>query len=356
VYRYYNSGDDEMDNFLRDLTRVKDILDLVHKITRTIVDKQDESGLNETLDHLVNFIGAEFGVLGYLSGNKEYLTAAMSGNVWNVCGMTDKQKLIFKKHEWKGIWADIIQDGKEVVLNNQNFVVPGDHVQIKNVMGCPIKRKGDVIGYFLMASNIKEFTEDDLSTLTWFSTWLAPIISNRIKEIEGQERIRKMQISILEMMNYANMYVLVLDENMKIKFINSGLVEELGYDDHDNLIGQCWLDYIDERDRDLLKVIHHTIVTNDETPEKYREIVGTFKSKTGKVSEVRWFNARINHIYNWSLSFAVPVKDQMPVSAEDIREYWHKSVLKDKTVIQAMRDYLTKSSVPYDNTCESKLE
>jgi PAS domain-containing protein len=348
-----------MTGFLEGFPRLKGVLDLVNQITRILVDNPDEIGLNKTLDLLVPFLNGEFGVLGFLSPDKEYITAAMSGNVWDVCGMKEgaTKNPKFAKHTWKGIWADIITTGITVLENNKEFTVPGGHVSIKNIMGCPIKRRGDVIGYFLIASNNYEFNQTDLDILMWFATWLSPIISNRITAIETQNKLNMMQRSLLDMMNYANMYVLVLDKNMTIQFVNTSLANDLGYESYEDIMGKCWLDFVDSKDTNMLKTIHNVIVNSDVTEmEKYREVVSDVITKNKTRLTLRWFNVRINHTYNWSLSFATPINETIGSTENSIREYWSRSVLRDKTVIQAMKDYLIKPNEFLDKTCKPNLE
>jgi len=344
-----------MESILKDLTRTKELLSTINAITSLFVDKPDDTGFNLVLDEIVKFMNIDFGVLGYLSNNKEYLNAAMSGNVWDVCGVSNNGKIVFNKHEWKGIWAEIIYNGKSQLVNNGNFMIPNGHVSIKNVLGVPIIRKEEIIGYIILASNDKEYTEDDLHLLQWLCNWISPIIYTRLKELEFQAQMEKIQLSILEMLNYANMFVLILDDKMKIKFINYSLATELGFKDELEPLGMCWLDFVPLESHELVKIVHSVVSTTDDR-EKYKEVSSDIFTKEQKVIAVKWFNIRINHIYNWTFSFGINQTKTLEITEDSIRAYWEDRVLRDTTMIQSMRDLLTSEKKEYDNTCESRMK
>jgi PAS domain-containing protein len=345
-----------MEEILKDLERTKELLDVINKITNTFVSKPDDSGFNLVLDHIVKFMKSEYGVLGYLSKDKEYLTAAVSGSVWDICGVAESGKVLFNKHEWKGVWAEVIYRGKSQIVNNGNFTLPNGHVNLKNVIGVPIKRADEVIGYFLISSNEHEYTEDDLSLLRWISSWLSPIIYTRLKELELKLKMEKIQLSILEMLNYANMYVLILDEEMKIKFINFSLATEIGFNDEIEPLGRCWLDFIPTDDHTMVSHIHGVISTSDDY-EKYKEISSDVLKKDGSIFPVKWFNMRINHIYNWTFSFGLTKNKAVEITEESVRAYWEDRVLRDTTMIQSMRELLTSNNPKIkNNVCVPDLE
>jgi len=339
-----------MESILTDLTRTKELLSLINVITRVFVDKPNDSGFVLVLDEIVKFMRSDYGVLGYLSKDSEYLTAAVSGDVWDICGVPDGEKVVFTKHNWKGVWAEIIYNGTSQLINGGDFKVPGGHVSIKNVLGTAIKRQGEIIGYFLIASNTYEYDRDDLALLEWLANWCSPVIYNRLKELEYSTQMEKIQLSILEMLNYANMYVLILDEKMRIKFINYSLAIELGFKNELEPLGRCWLDFILDKDREMIKNIHSVISTTDER-EKYKELVSDICKLDNSIITVKWFNIRINHKYNWTFSFGINRNKTVEITEDSLRAYWEDKVLRDTTMIQSMRDLLTREKKEYDDSC-----
>jgi hypothetical protein len=152
--------------------------------------------------------------------------------------------------------------------------------------------------------------------------------------------MEKLQLSILEMLNYANMYVLILDEVMKIKFINYSLATEIGFKDELEPIGRCWLDFIPSQDHAMISQIHAVISTTNDF-DKYKEVSGDIMRKDGTTFPIKWFNIRINHIYNWTFSFGLTQNKIVEITEESIRSYWEDRVLRDTTMIESMRDLLT---------------
>lgn len=350
-----------MKNILADLERTKNLLDLINRITNIFVDTFYDSGFNLVLDEITKFMQSDYGVLGYLSPkNQEYVVAEMTVNSLGMCEMTEeeKEKIIFKKHELKGVWIDLITDGNPVIKNNFNFEVPKGHLKIKNFIGIPIKKENKVIAYIALASSQKEYDKDDLEVLSWIGSWLCPVLLNRIKDKYIEDKMKKIQIAIMEMFSYANMYVLILDDTMTIKFINYSLATELGFSDEIQPLNRCWLDFVSEKELDVVKIIHHTLVNfSDEESEKYREVITECKKLNGDLFSIKWFNVRINHKYNWSFSFGLPCEKEVKLTEESVREYWNNRIVKDKVMIQTMRDLILKNKVDLLSTCEgSNLE
>ena len=65
--------------------------------------------------------------------------------------------------------------------------------------------------------------------------------------------------AIWDMLNYANMYVVILDKEMRIKLINYSLATELGFASEDEPIGKCWLDFIPENEHDKMSTVHESL-------------------------------------------------------------------------------------------------
>ena len=77
------------------------------------------------------------------------------------------------------------------------------------------------------------------------------------KELEETKKeLDKTKNAILDMMNYSDMFVLVLDEKMNIKFINWSLSTNLGFKDEFEPVGRCWLDFIKKDEVENISYIH----------------------------------------------------------------------------------------------------
>lgn len=164
--------------------------------------------------------------------------------------------------------------------------------------------------------------------------------------------------AIWDMLNYANMFVLILDRNMIVRLANWSLATTLGFEDESEILGRCWLDFIKPEEQDLLRDIHCIASTQPyEKAKEYREIITNLVINDGVIA-VKWFNTRINSNYNMTLSFGLK-KDNRPSDAEitedSIRSYYRDVVDKDRTMIKALRDSIIEGLI-YPPVCDSDLE
>lgn len=142
--------------------------------------------------------------------------------------------------------------------------------------------------------------------------------------------------AIWNMLNYANMFVLVLDEYMKIKFINWSLSKALGFDNEEQAIGKCWLDFVSEKSKPLFSNTH-SIISKDKS-EEVRECTNNIIKFDGSDLQVKWFNIHINNDYNWTFSIGLMVKVTPKITEESVRNYYKDIIEQDRTMIRSMRD------------------
>lgn len=164
------------------------------------------------------------------------------------------------------------------------------------------------------------------------------------------EENRKLRKTIFNMLNYANMFVLVLNEKMIIKYSNNSLAKTLGFNTYEDIIGKCWIDFLVEDERKLITTVHK-LIADGENWTKYRE----FRNHIKPINEnnpimVHWFNSHINTDYNWSFSFGI-TKTPNPtmVSMESIRDYYKDIIEYDRTMIEAMRNTIIEKE---QKTCQ----
>ena len=70
-------------------------------------------------------------------------------------------------------------------------------------------------------------------------------VSQTYNELET--RLRNTRHAVWDMMNYTKMFVVILDENLKVKIANWYLATELGFENEDDLLDKCWLQFVDEQ-------------------------------------------------------------------------------------------------------------
>lgn len=141
---------------------------------------------------------------------------------------------------------------------------------------------------------------------------------------------------IFMMLNFTNMYCLALDDQIKIKFANLSLAMDLGYQSYSELIDKNWLNFLEEKDKELLKIVHESIAYDKEDWEnKYREVQNNIITTEGKIIPVYWFNSHINSEINWTFSFGIK---KPAVKEDDVRIFYQDLIKKDRIMINSLRD------------------
>jgi len=146
--------------------------------------------------------------------------------------------------------------------------------------------------------------------------------------------------AIWDMLNYSNMYFLILDKKMNIKLINYRLSKTLGFDSEKEVVGKHWLQFIQDKDKKYIENCHLKI-TNENDTDHFNEIVNEIISKNNNVVLVRWFNIAINSKYNVVMSFGLPRTINEELTDESIRSYYTDVLEKDKTMIKFLKETLT---------------
>jgi PAS domain S-box-containing protein len=149
--------------------------------------------------------------------------------------------------------------------------------------------------------------------------------------------------AIWDLLNHANIFVLLLDHRMNILLINHSFSVKLGFNNPKELIGKCWLDFIKPEEHDRIAAIHHELAFKDDEEEhKYREVVNDIIKPNGKVCTIKWFNFSVNHEYNLTFSIGIPKEVPTQVTEDSIRNYYQHVLEKDKTMITSLRDTVIK--------------
>lgn len=159
-----------------------------------------------------------------------------------------------------------------------------------------------------------------------------------------EQEVKELRETIFNMLNFTNMYCLVLDPQMVVKFINQSLALDLGYESYDKVLGKCWLDHVVDEDHELIKTVHAAIAYGvDGWEEKYREVQNNIKRLDGNAMTVYWFNSHVNSDMNWTFSFGLqrPVRIMEDNGTDSgIRDFYYDVIQKDRLMINSMRDVM----------------
>lgn len=162
-------------------------------------------------------------------------------------------------------------------------------------------------------------------------------ISRTYNDMEN--RVRSMRNAVWDMLNYANMFVVVLDKNMNIKLANWSLATTLGFKNEDELIDKHWLEFIPEEEHEMISTYHSLISNSHNLTGINREFFNCILTNSGNEINVKWFNTQVNNNYNWTFSMGIPRNNENFENTEDsIRAYYRDIIDQDKTMIEALRD------------------
>lgn len=170
-----------------------------------------------------------------------------------------------------------------------------------------------------------------------------------VRSFREKEALTK---AIWDMLNYANIFVLLLDDKMNIVLINYNLATKIGFKDEEEAVGRCWLDFIKPSEKEQIFAMHHSLY--EENHEKYRETVSEIVKLDGSTCRIKWFNFMVNGNYRLTFRFGIPKEFPTEVTEESLRSYYKDVLLKDKTMINSLRDMVVKK-IETPDFCESEL-
>jgi PAS domain S-box-containing protein len=161
--------------------------------------------------------------------------------------------------------------------------------------------------------------------------------------------------AIWDIINYAEMYVVILDKHMIIRLINHSLAKELGFENERDVIGRCWKEFIPEDQQLQVMSVHYTIAHEPEKYSKFAEFTNDIHNLNGDRTHVKWFNVPINGGYNMTYSMGLKVDPkkraaEVKISEDSVRTYYRDIIEKDRTMIQSLRDVVIKG-LDFEDVC-----
>lgn len=164
------------------------------------------------------------------------------------------------------------------------------------------------------------------------------------KHQELIEKLKKestaLKKAIWDMLNYANIYVVLLDKNMIIRLINYSLANDLGYKNEKTAVGHCWVDHIPPSSLTIVRIAHKELAFGKDK-SKYKEVINDIKLGDGTSVSTKWFNIPINSHYNMTFSIGIKLtnsEDYIRISEDSIRAYYKDIIEKDRSMIKSLRE------------------
>lgn len=316
-------------------------LDVVNKLACCFI-KDEPSMFDNALKLIVETFKSSHGLFALADMKGDLVVEALHGTVLDECTVNDVNKVRFPKDQWAGIWGHAI-NSKTITFNNEGpFNIPKGHVKINNVMVAPILYQGELIGNIVIGGRDQDYTKEESDLMKALCIHLSPIIKAKVDFDREKAKSSIFQKAVWDMLNYANMFVLLLDEQMNIKLINWSLATALGFKNENEPIGRCWLDFLPPKDKEWIKTIHYAVTYSTQEAKKYREVSNNIVALDGTIIRAKWFNAMINHNYNFTFSMGIYEEPQLKteVTEDSIRAFYRDVIEKDKVMIKALKDML----------------
>jgi len=177
-------------------------------------------------------------------------------------------------------------------------------------------------------------------------------VTTKYKNLEYDKM--RVQLSLFDLMNHSNFYVIILDTDCNIKLCSSVLAKDLGFNNSNELIGMSWLKIIPCEIQENIVNIFDNILEKVDIVDDFREVTNPIISRNGKKIIVKWFNTKIKNGNIYSFSIGIPINK--PVIDEDninaIRSYWSDIIEVDRTTIESLKNILKNDPQQRkDNTC-----
>lgn len=150
----------------------------------------------------------------------------------------------------------------------------------------------------------------------------------------------KLKVSLRELFDYTNIYLLILDEKMIVKLCSYKLWKDLGYNAENEIIGLDWREFLPKKDIQKMESAHKNVIEDSPEYQKtLREVTNKILTKEGSTITVKWFNSRIANSHTYSFSIGIPYNRTITEAdeIESIRAYWKYVVDKDETTLMALR-------------------
>lgn len=148
--------------------------------------------------------------------------------------------------------------------------------------------------------------------------------------------------NLWNLLNYTNLYVLVLDHDMRIKLANYPIAKFMGFENEVEAIEKEWMPFVPNVDKEA---VNHVMEKMMSGKENYTELTNDISNGKETIT-VRWFNSYVNTGTNWVFSIGVPISHSISTkdNIDAIRAYYRDVINKDKEMIKNIKE-LTKKNL-----------
>ena len=160
--------------------------------------------------------------------------------------------------------------------------------------------------------------------------------------MENEKRnILKENVSWDFIMHQSNLFLIVVDNYLKIHLINVPLCKILGFKKEHDLIGKDWLDFINPNEKIITQNIYTKLLSNDNTSDNNPiELMNNIILPNKDIISIKWSNIKIKENLIFSFGFKnkkICDKDKIN-DVDTFRQYYQNMIHKDRMLIKSYQD------------------
>jgi PAS domain S-box-containing protein len=171
---------------LRRSERRKTILNRIASIFLTVPDDEMYA---EVLAVVLQAVGSELGIFGFIAENGDLVIPSLTGTVWKECQVTEKS-VVFPPATWgQSLWGTAILE-KRPFYSDGPFRTPDGHIPIHCFLTVPIVYGNETIALISVANSEQSYTDENKDLLDDIAKNISPILNARLQR-DRQEQERK---------------------------------------------------------------------------------------------------------------------------------------------------------------------
>jgi len=162
------------------------------------------------------------------------------------------------------------------------------------------------------------------------------------KKMENAEiNILKENVSWDFILHQSQLFLIVIDNYLKIHLINIPLCKILGFKTEHDLIGKDWLKFIKPDEKKITQNIYTKLLScNDFSNNNYVELTNNIILPNKDIISIKWINVIIKENLIFSFGFKnkeIDDKDEID-DINSFRQYYQNILQKDRLMIQSYQD------------------